>query len=75
MVIRCSGCGRVYDDAAQWTICPHGPLGFRHDEYCPRCDTLKSVHGPCPHQRKDVPSEEAKAETKGTAETEGLRVN
>lgn len=47
---RCDKCGRVYDDATRWTICPHSPLGYPVDDLCPRCDTLKSVHGPCPHQ-------------------------
>jgi hypothetical protein len=50
MTIKCNLCGRFYDDACRWTICPHGPLGFPHDDYCPRCDTLKTVHGLCRHQ-------------------------
>lgn len=47
----CTACGRVYDDERQWTICPHGPLGFPLADYCPICDTLKSRHGPCQHQQ------------------------
>lgn len=27
MVVTCEKCGRVYDDAARWTICPHRNLG------------------------------------------------
>ena len=50
MHVRCEKCDRVYDDAARWTICPHSPLGCAVDDLCPRCDTLKSVHGPCAHQ-------------------------
>lgn len=26
MVVRCERCGRFYDDARRWTICPHRPL-------------------------------------------------
>jgi len=50
MFVTCNTCGRVYDDAARWTICPHSPLGCAVDDLCPKCDTLQSVHGPCPHQ-------------------------
>ena len=50
MYVQCDKCSRVYDDAARWTTCPHPPLGFAADDLCPRCDTLKSVHGPCRHQ-------------------------
>src|SRR4051812_15648923 len=50
MWITCDKCHRGYDDASCWTICPHGPLGFANDDYCPKCDTLKPVHGPCVHQ-------------------------
>jgi len=50
MEVRCDTCGRVYDDFDCWTICPHSPLGYPHDDLCPKCDTLKSVHGPCVHQ-------------------------
>lgn len=47
----CDDCDRGYDDAKQWTICPHSPLGYAVDDLCPKCDTLKSVHGPCRHQQ------------------------
>jgi hypothetical protein len=50
MYLNCDGCGRGYDDAKQWTICPHSPLGYAVDDLCPRCDTLRSVHGLCRHQ-------------------------
>lgn len=50
MIVRCNQCQRVYNDAEQWTLCPHTPLGYPVDGYCPQCDTLRSVHGPCRHQ-------------------------
>src|SRR3954470_24150618 len=50
MIQFCEHCHRHYDDADQWTICPHSPLGYAHDDLCPKCDTLRSVHGPCRHQ-------------------------
>jgi hypothetical protein len=50
MRLTCERCKRGYDDAGQWTICPHSPLGFSATDYCPFCDTLESVHGPCRHQ-------------------------
>lgn len=52
MIIVCERCGRYYDDSVRWTICPHGPLGFSPEDYCPKCDTLKSVHGSCEHQQE-----------------------
>lgn len=52
MYVPCDKCGRRYDDAQQWTICPHGPLEFPIDDYCPKCDTLKSIHGMCQHQEE-----------------------
>lgn len=51
MVNTCTVCKRNYDDEKQWTICPHGPLDRPLRDYCPRCDTLASVHGPCCHQQ------------------------
>ena len=54
MVVRCDKCERLYDDAEQWTICPHGPLGYPHDSYCRKCDTIKEVHGLCQHQVEDA---------------------
>ena len=53
MYVRCERCGRGYNDEHQWTICPHSPLGFGVNDYCPRCDTLKTVHGPCRHQQEE----------------------
>lgn len=50
MFVTCPDCHRSYDDAEQWTLCPHSPLGCSHDDLCPKCDTLRSVHGACPHQ-------------------------
>ena len=43
MVVVCRDCGTVYDDAARWTICPHGPLGQPPASYCPKHDLA-----PCP---------------------------
>lgn len=34
MLVQCSTCRRAYDDAEQWTICPHGPLWAAPDAYC-----------------------------------------
>jgi len=35
MNVRCEKCGRVYDDAIRWTICPHNPLERPwNDPYC-----------------------------------------
>lgn len=50
MWVKCMKCNRSYDDSNQWTICPHSPLGQPIDDYCPKCDTLRSIHGPCKHQ-------------------------
>lgn len=52
----CPKCNRTYDDAEQWTICPHTPLGYPVFDLCPRCDTLESVHGPCIHQQATLTS-------------------
>lgn len=49
----CETCNRNYDDVSSWTICPHGPLGYPLDDYCTRCDTVKSLHGACKHQLLD----------------------
>jgi hypothetical protein len=40
MVTRCQKCGRMYDDAEQWTICPHAPLWASHNNYCPEHDLV-----------------------------------
>ena len=50
MIVTCSDCNRTYDDVDRWTLCPHGPLGFPLDDYCPKCDTVKTIFGQCPHQ-------------------------
>lgn len=43
MIVRCQAlydgdkretCGRLFDDAEQWTICPHGPLWADPRAYC-----------------------------------------
>ena len=31
MIVRCDSCGRRYDDASRWTICPHNSLNVAHD--------------------------------------------
>jgi DnaJ-class molecular chaperone len=54
MYVRCETCYREYDDEEQWTTCPHGPLGFGVSDYCLKCDTLKTVHGPCRHQQEQA---------------------
>lgn len=30
MIVQCSTCYKMYDDAECWTMCPHGPLGTSH---------------------------------------------
>jgi len=40
MMIKCNLCGRIYDDATRWTICPHGPLWAGPNDYCPRHDLV-----------------------------------
>ena len=40
MWVQCSKCRRSYDDANQWTICPHGPLWAAPEDYCPDCDLV-----------------------------------
>jgi hypothetical protein len=40
MVVTCDKCHRLYDDAEQWTICPHGPLWAAHDAYCREHDLV-----------------------------------
>jgi len=56
MRVQCSICGRYYDDARCWTICPHGPLEFPLGSYCPRCDTVVEIHGKCEHQQDQPPT-------------------
>lgn len=53
MYVRCTttdthgrdACGRMYDDAKQWTICPHNPLDVAAEPaaFCWRCD----LRAPC----------------------------
>ena len=50
MHVICDRCMIGYDDAVRWTICPHSPLGSPVGDLCPKCDTLKTIHGPCVHQ-------------------------
>lgn len=52
MWVHCPTCRRGYDDAQCWTICPHGPLWAGPHDYCRKCDTVKSLHGPCQHQKE-----------------------
>lgn len=43
---RCFDCGRIYEDIDQWTICPHGPLGFAPSAYDPDTDTIRGFNHP-----------------------------
>lgn len=47
----CMCCGRPYNHRIQWCICPHGPLDKPSTDCCAACGNLKSVDGPCVHQR------------------------
>jgi hypothetical protein len=39
MQVHCEKCGRWYDDAARWTICPHNNLAVAwNTPYCEKCD-------------------------------------
>ena len=40
MFVKCNDCGKVYDDAVRWTICPHAPLEASADGagYCKEHD-------------------------------------
>jgi len=60
MIVQCIRCGRNYDDENCWTLCPHGPLEYHLDDYCYKCDTLKSIHGPCKHQIEESQNESGK---------------
>ena len=46
MLVKCEKCHKAYDDARNWTICPHNPLesGPRQADFCRRHD----LFGPCP---------------------------
>lgn len=60
MIVRCEPlfpgdvrpegfCGRLYDDAEAWTICPHGPLWAALDAYCRQHDLVDCrLHGDPP---------------------------
>lgn len=51
MITQCHLCHRYYDDEHSWTICPHGPLEWPIGSYCPICDTITFLHGPCRHKQ------------------------
>ncbi len=40
MLVICEKCHRRYDNAEQWTLCPHGPLWAAADAYCPVHDLV-----------------------------------
>lgn len=40
MLVQCSTCRHAYDDAEQWTLCPHGPLWAPSDAYCREHDLV-----------------------------------
>jgi hypothetical protein len=52
VIVRCDRCERNYDDATQWTICPHGPLWAAHDAYCREHDLVD-----CPFHEKEEEEE------------------
>ncbi len=43
MNTTCGDCRRTYDDAVQWTFCPHQP--FITDEHCEQKDAAFSLVG------------------------------
>lgn len=55
MWTRCLRCDRGYDDAACWTICPHGPLDVPLGQFCPVHDLARPYQPAtfdflgCPH--------------------------
>lgn len=57
MMVSCLVCGKTYDDAERWTICPHNPLsaGHRPEDFCFRHD----MFGPCPFCRSENIAKEA----------------
>jgi hypothetical protein len=65
MIVKCgdetgvgrAGCGRLFDDAQQWTICPHGPLWAGADRYCVEHDLVDCVF----HEARRPPREEEAA--------------
>lgn len=61
MLRRCESCKRVYDDARQWTVCPHRPLEASHDGkgYCRRHDILGVTCYLCEAEKQASPSVEA----------------
>ena len=46
MIVKCKDCGKIYDDAVKWTICPHNLLeaGVDGKGYCKKHD----FYTPCP---------------------------
>lgn len=58
MRITCPDCGRVYDDARQWTICPeHNPReAGPHSGYCRQHDILGETCYIC-EAGKEAPNE------------------
>ena len=55
MLVRCETCRHAYDDAAQWTLCPHGPLWAAVDAYCPQHDLVHCpLHGDAPEETSDA---------------------
>jgi hypothetical protein len=40
MIVTCSVCNRLYDDAEQWTLCNHGPLWASLNSYCQEHDLV-----------------------------------
>lgn len=48
MLTRCTDCGRVYDDAELYTLCPHYPIGSGAGSYCKKCDLFKPCLCPAP---------------------------
>jgi len=67
MTQRCSDCGRVYDDAAQWTPCPHGPLWAAPTSYCPTHDLVD-----CPFHRPETATRPM-IQTEKTVRFRGIR--
>ena len=59
MWVICETCKKSYDDAKCWTLCPHGPIEFALSDYCPRCDTVITLHGKCRHQLEQEQNKES----------------
>lgn len=52
MIVVCDHCQRLYDDAEQWTLCPHGPLWAGWEDYCREHDLVA-----CPFDHDTPPRE------------------